>query len=119
MKKNIYDVSAETLSNESVEDHAMLEHLLAEARACNALEFFEIEYDHEKRTVAFPDAFDFEEALETVNQYFNHLDDDEAEYGERAKQYDEHTESARGADDGTYDYAGTYVISILSIFKAK
>jgi len=30
-----------------------------------------------------------------------------------AKQYDTFTDTDRGADDGTYDYAGTYVISIL------
>ena len=63
-------------------------------------------------------SLDFDEALEVVNEYFDNLDVEDYIYtSHRAKAYDEHTAPHRGADDGTYDYAGTYVISILCVLQ--
>jgi hypothetical protein len=101
--------------------------LCEEANAVNALDFFEIEYDSENLTLTIPDDFDAKRAMEIVEAYFEYQEhggeqpyktaDISDEIAEQAELYDEHTEGSRGADDGTFDYAGTYVISILSIIE--
>lgn len=118
MKVKIRNIEKSILESEHLEDYTDFVHLLAEARAVNALAFFEIDYDDTRDTVEVSDAFDYDEAIEVVNLYLSYQDGDIATYSDRAKQYDDFTESSRGADDGTFDYAGTYVISILSVLKA-
>jgi len=108
--------------DEHVEDQNMFEHLIAEAQCVGALEFFGITFDETTKAFEVSDEFDVQEALEVVSDYLTFQEDlsdwNEAEASDRVNAYNSHTEPRRGADDGTFDYAGTYVISILSIIKA-
>jgi len=140
MKVKIRNIDKSILESEQCEDYTDFVHLLAEARAVNALAFFEIDYDDTRDTVEVSDAFDYDEAINIVNVYLEIVEADgerpadivesvtipdsieeREDYVHRihkeAERYDDFTESSRGADDGTFDYAGTYVISILSILQ--
>ena len=121
---NIREIPQSILSSEHIEDPDYFKYLCEEASATGAFEFFEIDYDAAAETISILDTFDIQEAIEVVERYFEHVNEDEDTYKAynqtdiRAKAYDEHTESLRGADDGTFDYAGTFVMSILSVLHA-
>jgi len=117
MKVKIRNIAQRILEEEQCEDYTHFVYLLAEARAVNALAFWEIDYDDTRDTVEVSDAFDYNDAIETVNLYLSYQEGDIATYSDKAKAYDQATKSSRGADDGTFDYAGTYVISILCILQ--
>ena len=116
-----FDIPKDILDQEQCEDIAYFEYLCEESNAVNALEFFEIIWDPDKHSISIPEAFDFEDAIKTVNDYLEYVEEDSVQEAEhfnpRSKLYDEHTESSRGADDGTFDYAGTFVISILCVLQ--
>ena len=116
---NIREISQEILKEESIEDYEDFENLCAEALATNALEFLEIDFDPNKHTISIAKDIDLAEALAVVNNYFDVVNEEKgAIHTERSKAYDDHTRDSRGADDGTFDYAGTYVISILCVIIA-
>jgi len=105
------------LESESIDDLVEFEHILSEAESTCALNFLEI--NNKDDSIEFNKTLEqLKDDLETVNNYFESLDDPKVIKTERAQAYDDATEDSRGADDGTYDYAGTYVISILSILIA-
>jgi len=134
---NIYDISKEILIEEDCEDHEYFEYLVDESNCVNALEFFELKYDAKKHTITIPEAFDYILAINIINQYLERVEangehilptdsitiperiTEKEDYiyrvNQEAKRYDEHTYHSRGADDGTFDYAGTYMISILCV----
>jgi hypothetical protein len=115
---DLRDIPFSILLEEQIEDFASFINIIDEAAAVQALEFFDIDYNSDDDTLTVPEDFDYKEALSVVSNYFDSLDKVEPILSERAKAYDEHTKPHRGADDGTYDYAGTYVLSILDIIKA-
>lgn len=121
-KIKIYELSKEILDNEHCEDHAFFEYLCEEAQPTKALEFFKLEFDRDTHSISVPDEFDFDKAIETVNQYLQDVDElgdwGESQPTDDSNEYNEYTKDSRGADDGTLDYAGTYVISILSVLQA-
>lgn len=96
---------------------------IGEAAHTMALDFFNIEV--QKHYIILPDNFNVNDAIETVNGYFDMLDDEEGfyngisspTYAQKIRDYDNHTKPHRGADDGTYDYAGSYMIMILQCIK--
>lgn len=89
---------------------------ISESVHCNALSFFGIEVNEEAATITLSRPIT-EEDFTTVNDYLDHVEDpDESDYtNPTAKAYDDWTYDKRGADDGTYDYAGTFVVCILEI----
>jgi hypothetical protein len=92
--------------------------VINEAEECKSWEFFEIEVDYNAQEIIVPDNFNAEETLQVICCYLdivegNDTDDYASDIVAKAQAYDEFTVNYRGADDGTYDYAGTYVISIL------
>ena len=107
-----YDISQEILTGEHIEDTEYLNYLCAESQGVKALEFFDITY--KEGEITLPRAFDFKKALTIVGDYFDWANDEKVLYGE-ARKYNAYTKPHRGADDGTFDYAGTYVISILTV----
>ena len=112
------NISKEILNAEHLDTYEDLKYLIAEATATKALAFFNISFDETRDILEVPDVFDIDEAIEVVNLYLSYQEEDIATYSDRARQYDEHTKPTRGADDGTFDYAGTFVISILSVLQA-
>jgi hypothetical protein len=90
----------------------MVEHYIAEAYGTHALSFFGITVHHFKLILSRKIT---EEDLDTVHQYLEYVEGpDDGHYpNETVKAYDLHTYDHRGADDGTFDYAGTYVITLL------
>ena len=115
---NLNEIELLKLREEAIDNHDMLYEMFEEASATQALDFLSIRYDRDTHSAIFPTDYDFDEALEVVNEYFDNLDVEDYIYTSyRAKAYDEHTAPHRGADDGTYDYAGTYVIAILCVLQ--
>lgn len=107
--------------DETLED---LEGMISEAEACKSLEFFKLEYDYDTHEMTVPDNFDVDKAAEIISCYLELVDnnpaqwDHETEIQHRAILYDVYTFEHRGADDGTYDYAGSFVLKILDVIKA-
>ena len=108
--------------------------LIEEADAVHALEFFGItvEYSYPPnlaynphRTppslaiLSIPNNFDPIVASQVISTYLTIIDDlppvpdTPLIITLQAYQYDEHTRPHRGADDGTYDYAGSYPLTIF------
>ena len=116
-KIKISDLSKENLDAEHCEDHAYVEYLCGDAGATGAFDFFGIEYNEKQQTLTIPDAFDFDVAIKIVNDYLEDVECDDPHTNPRAEAYDEWTADKRGADDGTFDYAGTFVISILCLLQ--
>jgi len=112
-----HDLSKDNLDLEHCEDVEYFEYLCEEASSTKALAFFNITFDNKKHTITLPDEIDFDEAIETVNKYLSWLDDEKIKLTKRAKAYNNFTKDSRGADDGTFDYAGTFVISILCVLQ--
>jgi len=104
-------------------DGNFVEHLEAffgEANATQAFEFFKITYDNDTGEVTVPGHFNYKNALEVVTNYLEKMEKSDAkneDYSEEVNRYDAYTAPHRGADDGTFDYAGTYVISILELLE--
>ena len=122
MEINIKSISNEVFKEEHIENWEYFEYLLSEAIGTTALAFFNITFDRETKILTVPDELDIDQALETVNQYLTDVEDesewDESQETDNSKAYNEFTKDNRGADDGTFDYAGTFVISILSVIRA-
>ena len=140
-KIKIDKISFEILKQEHIENLNEFLFICAEAEIVEALDFFDIAFDENERTLSIPDSFNFEDALNIVNAYLEIVEADEHSVADingaieipsniieeedyvyriskEAMRYDEHTKPNRGADDGTYDYAGTFVISILSVLQS-
>ena len=120
-KIDIRSLSKELLASEHIEDSKEFAFLLAEASAVHALEYFNIAFDGE-HTITFDEKIDFEHSIKVVNTYLAIVEGEKIEGVPKeivnaAKEYDDHTRDHRGADDGTFDYAGTYVISILEVLR--
>jgi len=111
-------ISADNLKEEHCETLEYFEYLLAEASPTRGLAFFNISYDKESKTLTIPDEIDLAEAIEVVNEYLAIVEEEIAPMPGRAVDYDRYTRPFRGADDGTFDYAGTFVISILCVIQA-
>jgi hypothetical protein len=100
---------------EADDDIGMVKHYIAEAASTKGLEFFGItvrRYNlHLSRKIK-------EEDFETVCYYLDHVDGGEPYRNKTVESYDMYTEPYRGADDGTFDYAGSYMITILGAILA-
>ena len=114
----IKQIPNDILTNEYLDDTDEFDNLCSEASATKALAFFDIIYDSEAKTLTYPDALDLERAEKIVNQYLEDIEEEEFPPNSIAFKYNKYTEPFRGADDGTYDYVGTYVSSILAILIA-
>jgi len=138
-KIKIDEISKDILNEEHCEDAENFIYLCAEANVTGALEFFDIAFNEDERTISIPDKIDFEESINIVNAYLEiveavgvadikgaidvpedivEVDDYIYRISKLAMRYDDHTRDSRGADDGTFDYAGTFVVSILCILQA-
>lgn len=105
----------------------------SDAQACNALSFFSMTSDDE--AIHYPTgAYNLTDLTIIVSLYMGMMDGrSDAELAQIAKGqwpnldadsigdlitkahlYDDFTRPFRGADDGTFDYCGTYMIEILS-----
>lgn len=111
--KQLYDAESDYF--DSIEE---AQGMAEEAEGCKSWEALGIEYGEDGLSV--PEGFDTEQALSIIHCYLDIIDGDKKlakRYGEdvylKATQYEEYTRPHRGADDGTYDYAGTYVGIIL------
>ena len=116
-----FDLTKLDLDNSHCEDNEEFISNVSESDACNALEFFDIQV--KDNILSIPDEFDFDRALAVVEAYLSFHEDDvwdcDPDVKDEAINYDEATEASRGADDGTFDYCGTYVIDILTSLKAN
>ena len=113
------NISKEILNEEHLDTYEDLKYLIAEASTTRGLAFFNISYDETRDILEVPDVFDIDEAIEVVTKYLDYVEEGDTYVLEgRPYEYDRDTRPYRGADDGTFDYAGTFVISILCIIKA-
>lgn len=107
--------------------------LIEEADAVHALEFFGITVEYSYPTpnynphrtppslaiLSIPNNFDPITSSQVVSTYLTIIDeeliptDTPPVIVQQAHSYDEHTRPHRGADDGTYDYAGSYPLTIF------
>lgn len=110
--------------------------LIEEADAVHALEFFGITVEYSYPTpnynphrtppslaiLSIPNNFDPIVASQVVSTYLDLVDDIPTDPDnqppspviiQQAHSYDIHTRPHRGADDGTYDYAGSYPLTIF------
>ena len=106
---------AKDLKDVFIEDEEEVRHYLAEARGVNALEFFGISYLEELDQVAFDQSMDFKNAFAILDEYMDAMENDSLERSPKVQEYIDVIE-ARG-DDAVFDYAGTYVIGILSMLE--
>ncbi len=105
------------------DDRVSIHHILGEAEAVFALDYFGIHVDLEALIVKTNDAFDVDRAIEVVNCYLDIVEEEDTSLYTKsiiseAEDYNAYTRPHRGADDGTFDYAGTYVLAILDLIKA-
>lgn len=118
-------------------DHDDLIGLIQEADAVEALSFFgitvkyiyppnltptELSHAHPTKAIlSIPNNFDPIIASQVVSTYLTIIDDIDPPTDTppviiiQARSYDKHTESRRGADDGTYDYAGSYPLTLFDM----
>ena len=113
----IRNINKKILNNEHCEDAEYFDYLCSEAAETKALSYFGIKYDDTRSILEVPDIFDFDKAIEIVNLYLAYVEDDIPTTSLEAMRYDAFTKPFRGADDGTFDYAGTFVISILTVLQ--
>ena len=118
-KIKIRNISKEILKNEHLETTDDLRYLIAESSSTRGLAFFDIKYDDTRDILEIPDMFDVDEAIDVVTVYLAWVeeDTDALEFEGRPYEYYNEIKPYKGADDGTFDSAGTFVISILSIIK--
>ena len=121
---DIRKIDNKIYESENIDDMENFEYLIEEAAGTNALEFFDIEYNRDSKILSIPDDFDSNKASDIVNCYFAFVNENSEEVDafaieiqDQAKEYDEYTRDSRGADDGTFDYAGTFVMSIIEVIK--
>jgi len=114
--------------------------LIEEADAVHALEFFGITVEYSYPTtnynphrtppslaiLSIPNNFDPITSSQVVSTYLDIVDDIPPDPDnqppspviiQQAYSYDEHTRPHRGADDGTYDYAGSYPLTIFDFIQ--
>ena len=107
----------------SAEDETSAEVLASEAIGTKAFDYFDITeamYDGELG-LEFPNYVDLNEVLNVVSAYLCIQNEEWSDLKKfystyeiiEAIKYDAHTRDFRGADDGTFDYAGTYVIDLV------
>lgn len=89
---------------------------IAEANACKSLEFFNIKFTDDENTLIIPDGFNVNDALNIIDGYLNIVNKRECNNSE-SYLYDEYTKPYRGCDDGTFDYAGSFVSIIFETIK--
>lgn len=93
--------------------------IVGEAEYTKALDFFHIVVEEEG--IRIPEELDIEEAIKIVNtyldivEYYHEVKEEDINIIKKAIKYDKHTKAKRGADDGTFDYAGSFVICILEL----
>lgn len=107
----------EQIEQENIEE---LEALFGEANEVSALEYFNITFDPNTNEITFDEhKINFDQALDIVNKYLTKQEEEikDSDCEKEVNEYDKFTKPKRGADDGTFDYAGTYVISILEILQ--
>ena len=121
---DIREIEKKVYESEHIEDFEYFEYLIEEASGTNALEFFDITYDRDSKILSIPEAFDSKRASDIVDCYFAFVNENFEQVNEypidiqdQAKEYDEFTQDSRGADDGTFDYAGTFVMSIIAVIQ--
>ncbi len=99
------------------------EHMIDEAIICEGLSFFNISYNPQLHQLIIPKGFDHVRATNIVNCYLEIVENDgeqwnhEEEIQYQARLYDAHTFKHRGADDGTFDYAGSYMLEIFDMIS--
>ena len=97
-----------------------IENMCEEATGCGALNFFGINWNGSE--LEFADDINCDEILDVLACYLDmQNDNDITGYADHiinmATRYDVHTIGSRGADDGTFDYCGTYVEEIVDFIK--
>ena len=125
------DELKKALSDDEIENPKQaldeIESCISESELCKSLEFFGLKYNYRLKTLTAPQDFKIEQAVEIIDCYLdivewcedseqtlkNHKD----ETIKQAKAYDDFTIEHRGADDGTFDYAGTYMYSLFDMMK--
>jgi len=126
MRTNIKELFkvAQTIDKKSSwqgEDEEEIAGIFSEADGTKALEFFDIKFDNETRSVEYNEKLNFEVCIKIVNKYLEKIEEKapkDSDYPQEVNDYDNITRPNRGADDGTFDYAGTFVISILELLQA-
>ena len=127
MKYNIqqlYESNKLTEDFEDIEDIEDLMGYIGEAEATMGLDFFHITVDTDDPSINnwvinIPDNFNIPQAIDIINEYLELVENTSTPTSTslQAIRYDKHTEPYRGADDGTFDYAGTYMLLILDALK--
>lgn len=128
--KQLYDINVkmanEDFDPEIMEDVNDLIGIIEEADGCHSLDFFGITVDttQDDYILNIPDDLDIQNAINIISAYLNIVEDNQQRIRlltipvfASAVKYDEHTEPYRGADDGTFDYAGTYMLIILEAIQ--
>lgn len=125
--KQLYDINVkmenEDFDPEIMEDVNDLIGIIGEADACHSLDFFGITIDttQDDYILNILDDLDIPDAINIISAYLNIVEDNQQQIRPStfasAVKYDEHTEPYRGADDGTFDYAGTYMLIILEAIQ--
>lgn len=124
--KQLYDINVkmenEDFDPEIMEDVDDLIGIIEEADGCHSLDFFGITTND--IILNIPDDLNIPDAINIINAYLNIVEDNQQQIRlltipvfASAVKYDEHTEPYRGADDGTFDYAGTYMLIILEAIQ--
>lgn len=131
------------ITKDWIEDKSDLRGILGESESCKSWEFFNITVNWDEEYIELPGDFNAKHASKVIRTYLdivdgnpifitNHITDNDRaildevfkyinivthDEWDEAKSYDNHTSEHRGADDGTYDYAGSFVEGILAILE--
>lgn len=103
-------------------DMEELKCLIGEAELCDSFKFFNIECDWTNEQMIIPDDFDAGQANQIIECYQTFHEQSSLDHYPTnilipAWHYDEMTAPKRGADDGTFDYAGSFPSTIFEILE--
>lgn len=107
-----YTISQVVGISDEVEEAEDVAGYFAEASHCQALSFFGISYDDgQSFSTARPIT---DEDIQVIHDYLDFHESNHTCFAtQQAEAYDNWTANSRGADDGTFDYCGSFMLFIL------